>query len=116
MINKVIQTIFLLGVVACVKSSASPEGVPPIPVHMPERVVMAPSATAAVVSEPPPATSFATNAPPRVGDHTVCPVTGEKFTVAANTETATYNGRIYAFCCAECHEPFLADPKKYVKN
>ncbi len=47
---------------------------------------------------------FPASAPPRVGDHAICPVTGEKFVVTANTKTATRDGKIYAFCCPECED------------
>ncbi len=48
-----------------------------------------------------------------VGKAAVCPVTGEKFKVTAETGSASYKGKIYYFCCSACDKPFLEDPEKY---
>ena len=45
-----------------------------------------------------------------------CPVTGEDFTVKESTVQVTYNGKRYAFCCADCQPTFAKDPAKYAKN
>ena len=45
-----------------------------------------------------------------------CPVTGEDFTVKDITAQVTYNGKRYAFCCADCQPTFAKDPAKYAKN
>jgi YHS domain-containing protein len=45
-----------------------------------------------------------------------CPVTGEEFTVKDSTVQVTYNGKRYAFCCADCQPTFAKDPAKYAKN
>ena len=42
-----------------------------------------------------------------------CPVTGEDFTVKENTVQVTYNGKRYAFCCADCQPTFAKNPAKY---
>jgi len=49
-----------------------------------------------------------------VGKAAVCPVTGEKFKVTAETGSASYKGKIYYFCCSDCDKPFLENPEKYV--
>ena len=45
-----------------------------------------------------------------------CPVTGEDFKVKESTVQVTYNGKRYAFCCADCQPTFAKDPAKYAKN
>ena len=51
-----------------------------------------------------------------VGTAAKCPVTGEDFTVKDSTVQVTYNGKRYAFCCADCQPTFAKDPTKYAKN
>lgn len=51
-----------------------------------------------------------------IGKQAVCPVTGEKLTVAEDTGSALYKGEIYYFCCPGCDKSFLADPEKYAKK
>lgn len=51
-----------------------------------------------------------------IGKDAVCPVTGEKFKVTAETGSASYRGRIYYFCCPACDKPFLENPEKYVSK
>jgi hypothetical protein len=49
------------------------------------------------------------------GDVTVCPLTGNKFEVAANSGRVSYQGYSFVFCCSgECLEPVEADPGKYL--
>ena len=52
-------------------------------------------------------------APEQVGQQATCPVAGESFTVAAETEAAVYQGRLYLFCCPGCRGRFLADPHQF---
>ena len=49
----------------------------------------------------------------KVGDRTKCPVSGEVFTVAADSPHAEYNGKTYYFCCPHCPAEFAKDPGKY---
>ncbi|MBI5743627.1 MAG: YHS domain-containing protein [Elusimicrobia bacterium] len=49
-----------------------------------------------------------------VGKDAVCPVTGDKFKVTAETGSASYKGKIYYFCCPACDKPFLENPEKYL--
>jgi YHS domain-containing protein len=51
-----------------------------------------------------------------VGTAAKCPVTGEDFTVKATTTQVTYDGKRYAFCCADCQPSFAKDPAKYAKK
>ncbi len=51
-----------------------------------------------------------------VGTAAKCPVTGEDFTVKDSTVQVTYNGKRYAFCCADCQPTFAKNPTKYAKN
>ena len=53
--------------------------------------------------------------PPAVGTKAKCAVTGEDFTVDAKTQTSTYNGKVYAFCCPDCKPTFDKNPAKYAK-
>ena len=50
---------------------------------------------------------------PPVGTWARCPVSGDVFKVGEDTEFATYEGRVYAFCCDECKPDFIKNPKKY---
>jgi YHS domain-containing protein len=45
--------------------------------------------------------------------NTVCPVSGDK--VGDSKLTATYDGKIYHFCCDDCPKAFAKDPAKYAK-
>jgi YHS domain-containing protein len=56
-------------------------------------------------------TSFEKQPPP--GTWAKCPVSGDVFQVAPDTEFATWNGRVYAFCCSDCKPDFDKDPAKY---
>lgn len=49
-----------------------------------------------------------------VGDKSVCPVSGEEITVAADSPKVDYEGKTYYFCCGGCAKKFQADPKKYL--
>ena len=48
-----------------------------------------------------------------VGSEAVCPVTGEKFKVKEGTSQVVYNGKRYAFCCADCLPDWNKNPGKY---
>lgn len=77
--------------------------------------------TASTKAAPPasPAAESAADAPvafdamPAVGTRARCPVSGEVFTVSAETVKAEHQGKTYVFCCAGCKAPFEADPAKY---
>ena len=87
-----------LPLVACEKK---PRGAAP--------AVTTPSAAAAVGDD-------ATVPKLAVGTATKCAVTGEDFTVKDSTVQVTYNGKRYAFCCADCQPTFAKNPAKYAKN
>jgi YHS domain-containing protein len=48
-----------------------------------------------------------------VGTKTKCPVSGEDFTVKADTLQVSYAGKRYAFCCPDCQPTFAKNPAKY---
>jgi len=50
------------------------------------------------------------------GKEAVCPVTGEKLTVAENTGSASYKGTVYYFCCPGCDKSFLKNPEKFLNK
>src|ERR1700682_3836967 len=50
---------------------------------------------------------------PAPGAWAKCPVSGEVFRVGPDTEFATYDGRVYAFCCPDCKPDFDKDPAKF---
>ncbi len=50
------------------------------------------------------------------GKEAVCPVTGEKFKVTAETLSASYKDKVYYFCCPGCDKPFMANPEKYLNK
>jgi YHS domain-containing protein len=63
-----------------------------------------------------PATEVGVKAPGEaaVGDKTRCPVSGEVFTVSADSPKVEVEGKTYYMCCGGCTEKFKADPKKYL--
>ncbi len=73
----------------------------------------APKVTPAVAAPATPAPGEPPMLP--VGTNTVCPVTGEKFTVKEKTPQVAYNGKRYAFCCGDCAPDFNKNPAKYAK-
>ncbi len=50
---------------------------------------------------------------PAAGTWAKCPVSGDVFQVGKDTEFATYDGRVYAFCCPDCKPDFDKNPAKY---
>ena len=48
-----------------------------------------------------------------VGAKAKCPVSGEDFTIKADTLQVSYAGKRYAFCCPECQPTFAKNPAKY---
>jgi YHS domain-containing protein len=52
----------------------------------------------------------------KIGDRTRCPVSGDVFTVTADSPHAEYQGKTYYFCCADCPNAFKKEPQKYVKG
>ncbi len=50
----------------------------------------------------------------KVGDITRCVVTGDVFTVAADSPKTEHDGGTYYFCCAGCTDKFTADPAKFL--
>jgi YHS domain-containing protein len=59
---------------------------------------------------------MAFDAPPAVGTVAKCPVSGEAFTVAADSARSEFEGKHFAFCCSDCKAPFDADPAKFAKK
>lgn len=70
----------------------------------------APAAPASALADDPAVPKLA------VGTAAKCPVTGEDFAVKESTVQVTYNGKRYAFCCADCQPTFAKNPAKYAKN
>ena len=85
----------LLFLAAC--NTPQPPPVPAVPVA---------AAQPAVAEEP----AFA------VGTKMKCAVTGEDFTVSAKTVQTVYQGKRYAFCCADCLSEFNKNPAKFARN
>jgi Cu+-exporting ATPase len=54
-------------------------------------------------------------AAPAVGTRAKCPVSGEVFTVSADTPRAEHGGKHYAFCCPGCKKRFEANPAGFAK-
>jgi YHS domain-containing protein len=52
---------------------------------------------------------------PANGTKAKCAVTGEEYTVSDKTQFATYNGKMYGFCCPDCKPDFEKNPAKYAK-
>jgi len=51
-----------------------------------------------------------------IGTKTVCPVTGDSFTITRNTPVIEYNTEKYYFCCPGCDKDFSENPEKYIKE
>jgi YHS domain-containing protein len=49
-----------------------------------------------------------------VGDTTTCPVSGEAFTIAADSPKVEHAGKTYYFCCDDCVADFQKDPAKFL--
>jgi len=52
----------------------------------------------------------------QIGDKTVCPVSGEEFTVTASSPKVDYKGKTVYFCCPGCNEKFSASPDEFMKK
>jgi len=53
---------------------------------------------------------------PAPGTWAKCPVSGDVFKVGKETLFATYEGRVYAFCCTDCKPDFDKDPARYAEK
>jgi YHS domain-containing protein len=75
------------------------------------------AAVAPVAATPVAATPVAAEpAPIPLGTKMKCAVTGEDFTVSAKTVQVVYQGKRYAFCCADCLPEFNKNPAKFAQN
>lgn len=75
--------------------------------HAAARPTMAAATQAQTVKPPGSAT---------IGDRSYCPVTGEEFTVTAQSPKADVGGKTYYFCCKKCVSTFQANPAKYLRT
>ena len=50
----------------------------------------------------------------KVGDRTRCVVSGDSFTVDADSPHVEYQGKTYYLCCDSCVDDFKADPARYL--
>jgi YHS domain-containing protein len=109
-----------LGLAACEVKSEPP---PPRPMVSGQAIAatrgIAPAAAqAAPAAEPTqasPANAGLASVPPMiaVGTKLKCPVSGEDFTVKANTAQVVHAGKRYAFCCPDCLPEFNKNPAKF---
>lgn len=51
----------------------------------------------------------------KVGDRTTCLVTGDEFTVEADTESVEHGGKTYYVCCEQCANDFKENPEKFLR-
>jgi YHS domain-containing protein len=51
----------------------------------------------------------------KVGEKTVCPVTGTAFKVTDKSLYTVIDGKKYYVCCSGCTDPLKKNPKKYLK-
>jgi YHS domain-containing protein len=51
--------------------------------------------------------------PLKEGDKTLCPVSGHQITITKDTPNYVWQGRTYYFCCNECREKFIQNPRLY---
>ncbi len=61
-----------------------------------------------------PSATVVKNGDAKVGDTTVCPVSGETFIVEADSPKVSYGGKTYFFCCHDCEGDFQKDPARYL--
>lgn len=52
----------------------------------------------------------------RVGDITMCPVSGAVYEVKENSPVLEHNGITYHACCGGCAEKFKEDPERFHQN
>jgi YHS domain-containing protein len=52
---------------------------------------------------------------PAFGTKATCAVSNEEFTVNARTQSSTYQGKTYVFCCSDCKPEFDENPAKFAK-
>ena len=50
----------------------------------------------------------------KLGDRTVCPVSGDEFVVSAKSPHVEHEGKTYYFCCPGCIKAFQKDPQGYI--
>lgn len=93
------RTLMMVSLVSLFAGCASTKSAEVAPTH---------AATAAAVEAPLKAPGEAA-----MGDRTSCPVSGETFTVAADSPKVEYEGKTYYFCCEDCVGEFQKDPSKY---
>jgi len=99
-----------VGIAGC-KSGGASEGAASAPAHHEHgegHHEHTTTATTAAVSAP-----SVFDAAPAVGAKATCPVSGEVFTVEADTDRAEHDGKHYVFCCSNCVDKFKADPSKF---
>ncbi|HJZ88998.1 MAG TPA: YHS domain-containing protein [Polyangia bacterium] len=82
----------------------------PAPTHEHEHAHLGAQAAAGKT----PGAQVAFDGMPAFGTKASCPVSKETFTVTAKTQSSTYKGKTYVFCCPECKPDFEANPAKYV--
>jgi YHS domain-containing protein len=51
-----------------------------------------------------------------VGDKSICPVSGEEFTITAASPKTVHESKTYYFCCPGCDKKFAANPAAYLKK
>jgi YHS domain-containing protein len=51
-----------------------------------------------------------------VGQKATCPVSGNEFTVAADSPSAVHEGATHYFCCGGCKGKFEANPASFLAN
>jgi hypothetical protein len=90
---------------------APPQASAPAPAAAAVPTAAAPAPTAAAA--PGAAAAASEPAPIAVGTKMKCKVSDEEFTVGAKTPQVVYNGKRYAFCCADCLPEFNKDPAKF---
>jgi YHS domain-containing protein len=77
-----------------------------------EAPAAAPAASAATASTA--AAPLVAPGEAKVGDKSLCPVSGEEFTIDANSPKYEYKGKTYYFCCSGCDKKFQKEPEKYL--
>ncbi len=97
-----------LAFAACQKSSPAPAS------KAPAKSGMGMQAKAPGPNDPSAPRVF--DAMPPAGTKATCAVSGEVFTIDADTTKSVYKGKTYVFCCDSCKPTFDEDPAKFAAN
>lgn len=115
--KRLIMIASLASLVSCGATKTPPQTAPSEPVLREsdapgETASPAPVETAETASED----FLANDGTRKVGDVTKCPISGDMFTVTADSPHVEHEGKVYYFCCVQCLETFEANSEEHLSN